>query len=407
MIILQPLRVLLLGADIGLALPILYLCILSVAALLAARRQRAVQAGQPSEPSARFNFAILIPAHNEEMILGGLLESLVALTYPKDRFVVCVVADNCTDGTADLVRATGWVQVYERFDQSKRGKGYALNWLLQQLENNQVAYDACVILDADSVVNPGFLQALERELAKGAQALQAFYGVLNATDSPVTFLRWAALSLMNYVRPLGKTHLGGSSTLLGNGMCFSWSLLRRHPWQAFALAEDYQYYLTLVEHGERIRFVPEALVHAQMPTTFAQMRTQDVRWESSTGIQPIWRVALRLLKAGITHRDLAFLEAVAELLTPPLSLLVVCCTLAFIAAVALWFLPGLLVSLALMVGLVIYLIAPFYLLRPPRAMYLAFLYAPGFVLWKLWVYLVLRRIKKHTSEWVRTSRIAS
>jgi cellulose synthase/poly-beta-1,6-N-acetylglucosamine synthase-like glycosyltransferase len=407
MIVLEALRWLLLAAEIALALPILYLCLLSVAALVATSRRRAARAAQAAAPSARFRFAVLIPAHDEEAMLGTLLESLAALAYPKDRTTVCVVADNCSDGTAKLARDAGWVRVYERFDAEKRGKGYALNWLLEQLEADQVAYDACVVLDADSVVDPAFLQAMERELASGAQALQAYNGVLNTSDAPSAALRWLALALVNHVRPLGRNALGSTSTLTGNGMCLRRDLLRRHPWQAFGIGEDYQYYLTLVEQGERARYVPEAVVRSEMPTTFAQMKTQDVRWESTVGGQSTWRIALRLLKAGLVHRDLVRLEAMAELLTPPLSLLVGGCALLVLGSLALWFLPGLLVSLALVAGLAVYLSAPLYLLHPPRAVYRALLHAPGFVLWKLWVYLALRRSKKHTSEWVRTSRSTS
>jgi hypothetical protein len=407
MTLLEALRWLLLATEIGLALPILYLCILSVAALLATRRRRAARARLSTEPSARFRFAVLIPAHDEEAILGVLLESLTALAYPKDRYTVCVVADNCTDGTAELARTAGWVRVYERFDPDRRGKGYALNWLLQKLEDDQIAYDACVVLDADSVVNPAFLQEMERELASGAQALQAYNGVLNSADSPSTALRWIALALMNYVRPIGRNGLGCSSTLTGNGMCLHRSLLQRYPWQSVGLAEDYHYYLLLLEHRERVRYVPEAVVRSQMPTTFAQMRTQDIRWESSAGGQPLRQVVTRLIVAGLTHHDRGPLEGVVELLTPPLSLLVIWSVLDLVASLCLWWLPGLLVSLALMAGLMGYFSAPLYLLKPPRPIYLSLIYAPGFIAWKLWVYFILRKREKYTSEWVRTTRIAS
>ena len=416
MIVIQVLRWLLLAAEIGLALPILYLSILSVSALFTARRRRAAYARQAAvaasnEPSviqapAGVRFTLLVPAHNEEAILGILLESVAALAYPKDYYSVCVVADNCTDNTAQIARAAG-ARVYERFDQTQRGKGYALSWLLQQLESDQVAYDACVVLDADSVVDPALLRALEHELARGAQALQAYNGVLNIADAPSTALRWIALALVNHVRPLGRNGLGCSSTLTGNGMCLRRDLLQRHPWRAFAIGEDYQYYLTLVAEGERARYVPEAIVRSQMPTTFAQMKTQDVRWESPTGAQSAWRLALNLVRAGLRHGDLTRVEAAAELLTPPLSLLVCGSALALLAAALLWWLPVLIVSLALLVGLLLYLCAPLYLLRPPRAVYGALLHAPRFVLWKLWVYAVLRRSKKHTAEWVRTSRTVS
>jgi len=209
---------------------------------------------------------------------------------------------------------------------------------------------------------------------------------------------------MNHVRPLGRNGLGSSSTLTGNGMCLSRVILMRYPWRAFANAEDYQYYLTLVQHGERVQYVPEAVVLSHMPTTFSRMRTQDVRWESGERGQPAWRIALKLLGAGLHLRNFICFEAVAELLTPPLSFLVCWCTLTLLASLLLWSPFELIFSILLIAGLACYVGTGLYLLRPPRRVYTAFLYAPGFMAWKLWVYLILRRSKKHTGEWIRTSR---
>jgi len=404
----QILRWLVFAAQILLALPILYLCIVSISAILTTHRRK-VQYGQSTlgeEPSP-INFAILIPAHNEEGIIDSLLVSLSKLAYPKDQYSVYVVADNCTDHTAELVRGTGWAHVYERFDQERRGKGYALSWLIQKLTEDHLIYDAYVMLDADSVVSPTFLQAMASELRKGVQALQACMTVLNITESPSTALRWVAMTLMNHVRPLGRNSLGCSSTLNGNGMCFTHDHLQRYPWQAFSLAEDYEYYLTLIEHGERVRYVPEAVIWTQMPITFAQMRIQDIRWEASGGSQATWRVALGLLKAGLRHGDFARLEAIAELLTPPLSVLAFWCLLTLVFSLFVWPWPGLCISSLLIIGLSGYVSTAFYLLRPPHTVYTALLYAPGFAIWKLWVYCVLSRSKKHTREWVRTSRNVS
>lgn len=401
MLVIQALRWLLLGIEIVIALPVLYLCIVSTSAILRARQGKK-KALSFLPPYA--DFAILIPAHNEISVLGSLLESLAVLAYPKDHYTVYVIADNCTDATANLARTSGWVQVYERFDQAKRGKGFALNWLLQELEHDQLIYDAYVILDADSIVDPKFLQVMNQGLAQGAQALQAHNNVLNITDSPSTALRWLGLTLMNYVRPLGRNGLRCSSTLTGNGMCLSRSLLNRYPWQAFALAEDYQYYLTLVQHGEKAIYMPEAIVRSVMPSTFAQMRTQDIRWEASESSQSVWTTTCKLLKAGIRNRDFARIEAIAELLTPPLSPLVGWCLLALVSSLALWSWSGLLIDLLLIGGLIYYISTAFYLLRPPRTVFMALLCAPVFMVWKLWVVLVLKRNKKYTAEWIRTSR---
>jgi cellulose synthase/poly-beta-1,6-N-acetylglucosamine synthase-like glycosyltransferase len=372
-------------------------------------RKRAAQALQDDPQAAtQKTFAVLIPAHNEEIILNILLESLAQLTYPQERYKVYVIADNCTDKTAELARQFEGVQVYERFDQEKRGKGYALNWMFQQLAESQQVYDAYVILDADSVVIPTFLHAMSKELERGATALQASYSVLNVTESPSTALRWIALTLVNHVRPLGRNGLGGSSTLTGNGMCLTHELLQRHPWQAFGLTEDYQYYLTLVQHGVRVTFVPEAIVRAQMPVTFEQMRTQDVRWEAAaTPQQSEWQRAWQLLSAGVCTRSIIRLDALAELLTPPLSLLVASSLLIFAASLLLWYPVTILLGFLLVAGITYYIATAFFLLRAPATVYKALLYAPSFVLWKLWVVFVLSKSRKHTKEWVRTTRTPS
>ena len=408
MLVLQVLRWFLLAAEILIAIPIVYVCILSITAIVITKKSKARNSNlSMTGESSQYNFAIIVPAHNEEVLLGNLLESISALTYPKEQYTVHVVADNCTDKTAELARAYDGVQVYERFDEVKRGKGFALEWIFQKLEQKHLIYDAYVIIDADSVVEPAFLRFMAKEIACGARALQAHYTVLNMTESPSASLRWIAFALQAHLRPLSRSRLGGSSTLTGNGMCFSRALLERHPWRAFSLSEDYEYYLTLVRHGERVHYVPEAVVHSHMPTTFRGMRTQDIRWESGGGGMTVWQTTRELLRAGLQLHSFACFEAVMELLAPPLSFMMGWCILMLIGSLLLWFPLAIVLSLLLIGGLIFYVGTAFYLLRPPPLVYRALLYAPGFMLWKLWVLLVLSRSKKHTSEWIRTSRPSS
>jgi glycosyltransferase involved in cell wall biosynthesis len=399
-----------LAAQLCIAVPVLYLCTLAVSALLATRRstlyRSAHRASARDGDEACTRFAILVPAHNEESMLTTLLLSLKHLAYPTEQYAVHVVADNCTDGTASLARAAG-VHVHERTDAERRGKGYAISWLLQQLEAQRRIYDAYVVLDADSVVEPIFLSAMARELMRGGRALQANNTVLNVTEAPSATLRWLALTLMNHVRPLGRNGLGVSATLTGNGMCLSCDLLVRYPWQSFALSEDYLYYLRLVQGGERIRYVPDAVVRSQMPTSFRQMRTQDVRWEAVGPGQGDMRLALNLLGSALRGRDLLRLDALVEFLTPPLSFLVMWSLLTLVSAAALRSLPVMVLSLILVGGLAGYIGTGLYLMHAPRAVIRALFYAPGFIAWKLWVYFVLRHSRRHTSEWVRTSRDVS
>src|SRR5262252_937178 len=126
-----------------------YLLVLAVLAITA-RPTR----GCPSE--GRRKFAVLVPAHDEEAVLERLLSSLKRLDYPSERVDICVVADNCSDTTADIARSSG-ARVYERVDTTQQAKGYALRWLLEQLGREDRTYDAFVVVDADSVLAPNFL----------------------------------------------------------------------------------------------------------------------------------------------------------------------------------------------------------------------------------------------------------
>jgi hypothetical protein len=199
--------------------------------------------------------------------------------------------------------------------------------------------------------------------------------------------------------------------LTGNGMCLSQEILARHPWRAFGLSEDYQYYLTLVSSGERIVFVPDAKVYSVMPITARQLQSQDIRWESLSVDSSGWqrRTAWHLFIEGIRRRDWVRLDALAELMAPPLSVLAGGTGLLLIASIVLeialgrW-IPTLLA--AVLAGAVSFYVGSALLaLHPPREVYRALVYAPAYIMRKLWIYFVVRH--KHTSAWVRTPRTAA
>ncbi|MFN0071793.1 MAG: glycosyltransferase family 2 protein, partial [Chloroflexota bacterium] len=224
--------------------------------------------------SQKTRFAILVPAHNEMLLIGRLIRSLQAQAYPRELFDIFVVADNCSDATATIARGVG-ATVLERFDHTQMGKGFALRWLLQHLSSGYGEYDAYVVFDADSVVTEGFLSAMDARLERGASVVQGYYSVLNANDSPLAMLRFAALASLHYLRPLAREALGLSCGLKGNGMCFCADVLHRIGWQWFTLAEDVEFHLALVREGIRVHFAWDARVDADMPVTFGQAVSQN------------------------------------------------------------------------------------------------------------------------------------
>jgi cellulose synthase/poly-beta-1,6-N-acetylglucosamine synthase-like glycosyltransferase len=344
------------GLLLVLAAPTIYLCLIAAIALVAdraRRRARTAPSAAPCESATRF--VVLVPAHDEEALLGVTLGSLQQQTYPRERYRVVVIADNCGDRTSEIARSFEDIWVYERRDPSNRGKGQALRWVFERLKAEGHAFDAYVVVDADSLAEPALLAELAEGIAGGARALQVHYTVRNSEEAPSAALRWLALALRNHVLPYGRSTLGGSAQLLGNGMCFTRALLERHPWQVTALAEDLQYYLALVQAGERVAYVPGVAVRGHMPTSFAQMRTQDIRWESPLPQGQGRGATLRLLRDGIHARDIVRLDAFAARLVPPLSMLVGAWLLTMLTSLVLRAPIELLVSIALGCGLLFYI----------------------------------------------------
>ncbi|MGE3267403.1 MAG: glycosyltransferase family 2 protein [Chloroflexota bacterium] len=393
--LLLAIRALLTVAAGGLAAIAGYLLLLTGAAVLGR--------GQASPPAAaqRRRFALLVPAHNEESTIGRLLASTTALEYPASRCDVYVVADNCTDQTANIARAAG-AHVEERFDQASRGKGYALRWLLARLRERGARYDAYVVIDADTVVAPDLLSHLDAHFEAGSKVVQVYYTVLNVGESPLAALRFAALAALHYLRPLGRRYLGLSCGLKGNGMGFLAEVLETHGWEWFTLAEDVEFHLALVADGLRVDFVPETTVLADMPVTFAQAESQNERWERGR-IQMLRERGLGLLLDGLRQRDPVRLDAIIEQLIPPLSVPVVLA--GAVLGAGLLFRARLASRLAAfsLAGQIGYLLTGLALVGAPWRVYRALAYAPAYIGWKVWLY-GRSLAARGASAWVRTSR---
>ncbi|HEY6202660.1 MAG TPA: glycosyltransferase family 2 protein [Candidatus Limnocylindria bacterium] len=369
-----------------------YLLALSAAAFTKRR-------APPAEAAHRTHFAILVPAHDEALVIERLLASLTAQRYPRDHYDIHVVADNCGDETAALSRRAGAI-VHERKDDQRRAKGHALRWLLDIVRAG--GYGAYLVFDADSVVAPDFLARMDARLATGSLVLQAHYTVLNGADSPVAAVREAALASLHYVRPLGRSALGLSCGLKGNGMCFEARTLDRHGWGSVGLAEDVELHLALVRRGVRAEFAPEAVVRADMPLTLAAAYSQNVRWEAGR-LASVRGDVVWLLRDGLVARDPLLVDAAIEQLVPPLSVAVaVAAACAFVGVVT-----GNAAAAALgvfaMTGLMVHVLSGLMAVRAPVTVYRALLLTPAYIVWKLILY-ARATVTPAGQAWVRTER---
>jgi len=382
--------------------PVGYLTFLTASAWVATVR-RAKRA-----PGSATRFAVLIPAHDEEAVIGGTLAALSSCSYPHELRSVHVVADHCTDRTVELATAAG-VDVRENTS-GRRGKGPALQWLLGGVLGDAHAagrpIDAVVIVDADTIVAPGFLGAVAAELEAGATVVQGQYRVRDPDASTVTALRSAALAVRHHLRPLGRTAIGGSCGLFGNGMAFRTDVLRARAWSDH-LTEDIELQNELLLDGVLVAYAPEAVVEAAMPTTLEAARTQNERWERGR-IELARRYVPRLLRLARrdASRRVAAVDEVLDHLVPPLSVLVAATGAAAVASTALALRRGArrpVKGWGLVAAMTVHVGSGLVLSNAPASVYRSLLHAPAMVLWKLrlWGRMLVR---PGAEGWARTAR---
>jgi exopolysaccharide biosynthesis WecB/TagA/CpsF family protein len=379
----------------------LYLVTLSIASTRGRRATRIPDGRQSSHL-----LTVLVPAHDEELLIARCVGSLLDQTYPRDLYQVVVIADNCSDDTAARAAASG-AKVMVREQPDARGKGQALRWAMDQVLAASPAPDAVVIVDADSIADRGLLAALERELTAGHAAVQADYTVLANPGSPRSELVAAGFLLFHRVRLSGRAALGMPASLVGNGMLFSRELLEAHPWDAFTGVEDLEYTIRLRLAGIRPRFAADAVVSGPMPVSHAGADRQRLRWEG--GRFNVVRARLwPLVAASVTHRDPRLLDAAVDLATPPLGLLCMAvlagATISVAAVIAglvpVWVLAPWVIALAAMPAFVLIgLLAA----GAPSSTFSALLGVPGFLGWKVLTYLRLLR-GFDASRWDRSDR---
>lgn len=261
---------------------VLAVCFLVPAAAVAVYYAVLTTVGWRTNRAAGFShdlprFAVLIPAHDEEAVLPATLRAVAESNYPADRVTVVVVADNCSDRTAAVARASG-ARVLERADPVNRGKGFALAVGLP--EALRTPADAVLILDADCRLDPGALRALAAELAAGADAVQAAVTLGDPESGPAGVVMAVGSEIENGVQA-GLSRVGGAVRLRGTGMAFRRAVLERFPWRSFGLAEDAEYGAILRAGGVRVRFVPAARVRNTPPAGVADLCQQRARWRAA------------------------------------------------------------------------------------------------------------------------------
>ena len=248
----------------------LYQLIISACALIQFKEK-------PLIKNKKHKFMMILPAHNESSVIEALIESLQSLDYPKELYDIYVIADNCTDNTAQIAKDLGAI-VYERFDEKKKTKGFAMQWFLNQKIKENADYDAFCVFDADNVVDKNFLNAMNKKLCQGEEIVQGYRDIKNPADSWISAGYALFYWMMNRFYHLARYNLGLSPLINGTGFMVDFNLIKPTGWDTITLTEDIEFSLKNIAKGRKLGWATDAIVYDEQPTEFKQSWSQRSRW---------------------------------------------------------------------------------------------------------------------------------
>lgn len=344
---------------------------------------------------------VLIPAHNEAEQIKEVLEVLLQQITEQDQ--VIVIADNCQDNTAELARETG-VTVLEREHLTNRGKGYALDYAMQQIKDNPP--EVLVILDGDCIIEPDTLKNITYKAISTGRPVQATYLMEQPVDPSLKDnISKFSLKLKNKVRQLGLNRLGWHCLLTGSGMAFPWTLISSISLAGSKTTDDTQLTVDLALAGSTPVFCEDAVVVGRLMKD-KDAQSQRSRWEHGQ-LEMILVEVPRLLKGFLQTGRFAALGLALDIFIPPLSLLImawiVSMIITWLAAIVggISIIPAILVSIAgafLMTG-TFFAWVRFGRSDLPLNNLIAI---PSYVLSKIPMY--LKFLVKPQSRWLKTER---
>lgn len=340
----------------------------------------------PLEPRTRRRFVLLVPAHNEELIIGKLIRSARELNYDPGLFELVIIADNCTDGTASIA-LDGGVRCLIRNRPDLRGKPYALEWALRRIDPD--SFDALAIIDADTVLDREFLNAMNRKLEQGCEAVQGYFTLMNPDDSWLTRLGKFPAILKFRIRYFCKERLGLTCPLMGNGMCFSRRIIELYGWNAFSITENWEYYTKLVLKGHTVHYAADAVIYSYTSTNLSHSEAQRKRWfKGRLGV--LGAYCQGLTRKAVREKDLKSLDALIELAMPSYSMMLnwnlLLLAIAVGAGLAGLHMHGAIVfTVALLLVQASFLMAAAAVERPSAKSVLSILRLPEFLLWKVYI----------------------
>lgn len=389
---------------LAIALIVLLAIVLYYYALLFASVIRLRKQMEQSDQDGQLRFALLIPAHNEELVIGRTVTNLLQMDYDPGMFDIVVIADNCDDQTALKSREAGAICLERDTDPMGR-KGFAIKWYLDETMSLDQTHDALVVFDADSKPKPDFLRVMSSALFSGSTVLQGRHVISNPEDSMFTRLADIDMRINNRLKNLAKSNLGLSCRLMGDAMCFDWSVLENYPWGADSLVEDREYGIQLVGQGVSLAYIPEAISLGQAAQGWSQAKSQRLRWTGGV-IDLRRRYAIDLLRRGFKDGNWSAIDQSFELLLPPFSVLIALALILLLIQIpfsGIQFAGSLWTATAIIIAFLFVPVIGLILDGAPLGHYPYVFFGPVYAVWRNWINL-LSVLNSDQIEWIRTKR---
>ena len=386
------LNFILLIALIILILPVSFLLAQVLAAILLVK-----PASTNQLPVIKPTIAVLMPAHNESLVIAQTVQSVLMQLSNQDQLLV--VADNCNDDTAIIAKNLG-ANVLERVNLNNRGKGYALDYGIQHLKN--MPPQVVIIIDADCMVHTGAIDTLSRACYETQHPMQALY-LMQPQPNPSLKARVAAFAWLvkNKVRPLGLKALGLPCQLMGTGMAFIWHDIAQINLASGHIVEDMKLGVDLTRMNKPPIFLPEALVTSIFPPSEEATNTQRARWEHGH-LSVIMNEAPRLLIEAIKTKNIRMLALAYDLIIPPLAVLSLMCVIVFMLCFATSSKPLLLLASILLIALISSVLLAWLFFGRALISFKQLCFVPVYALAKIPLY--IKFFVSRQVDWVRSKR---
>ena len=222
-------------------------------------------------------FAIIVPARNEGEVIGNLIDSLQALDYPKDRYGIYIVPNNCTDNTAEVAKECG-ANVIECKVKTKT-KGDVLKYTFSLLKDNK-DIDAYLIFDADNLVHKDFLKHMNDCLNSGYKVAEGYRDSKNPKDNWISGSYTIFYLFQNIFFNKSRMAFDASASINGTGFMISKDIIDRDGFETYTLTEDVEFTGQCALKGEKIAFVEDAITYDEYPINFGASWKQRKRWSA-------------------------------------------------------------------------------------------------------------------------------